>query len=113
MPATATPTALLLRTNPVPATPVSLARGGEIYRQHCQSCHGVGGAGDGPAAATMDPRPADFRVHMAAGHADGELFLWITDGMTGTTMPPFKAVLSEEDRWHAINYIRTFAVTDR
>lgn len=32
------------------------------------------GRGDGPLAASLRPRPADFRVHMAAGHTDGELF---------------------------------------
>ncbi|HEY8430441.1 MAG TPA: c-type cytochrome [Sandaracinaceae bacterium] len=26
----------------------------------CGVCHGTGGAGDGPAAATLDPRPANF-----------------------------------------------------
>ena len=80
---------------------------------HCQVCHGAIGAGDGPAAARLDPRPADLRVHMAAGHTDGELFVWITDGMPGTAMPRFKAVLSEENRWNAINSMRTFAPTDR
>ena len=26
----------------------------------CGPCHGTGGAGDGPAAAAMDPHPANF-----------------------------------------------------
>ncbi len=101
------------RTNPIQPISASVAAGEAIYRAHCQSCHGIVGAGDGPAAAALTPRPADLRIHMAAGHTDGQLFYWITEGFKGTAMPAFKNVLSEEERWHAINFIRTFAVTDR
>lgn len=112
-PATPPRRSLVFPSNPVSATSESIQKGEGIYRMHCQACHGAIGAGDGPAAARLDPRPADLRVHMAAGHTDGELFIWITDGMPGTAMPPFETVLSEEDRWNAINFIRTFAPTDR
>lgn len=37
----------------------------------CSTCHGPGGAGDGPVAATLNPKPRDF--------TKGE-FLWDTDG---------------------------------
>ncbi len=93
----------------VASTQASLARGEAIYRDECQICHGSRGRGDGPLAASLNPRPADFRVHMAAGHTDSDLFAWVSDGVLGTSMPPFKASLSVEDRWHVINFIRTFA----
>ena len=32
-----------------------------------------------------------------------------TGGVDGTAMPPFKDTLTEEERWHVINCIRTFA----
>jgi mono/diheme cytochrome c family protein len=92
---------------------VSLAAGERIYRTRCQVCHGVTGAGDGPAAAALNPPPADLRVHMAAGHTDGQLFDWLSNGFKGTAMPGFKDVLSEDDRWNTINFIRTFALTPR
>jgi copper transport protein len=95
--------------NPVPATPASLARGQEIYEQNCATCHGMQGRGDGPAGFTLRPRPADFRIHMAAGHTDAQLFDWVQDGVDGTAMPAFGGQLSEEEIWHVINYIRTFA----
>jgi copper transport protein len=101
------------RPNPFPATPASIAAGERVYRQHCQICHGVIGAGDGPGAFALRPRPADLRIHMAAGHTDGQLFFWITEGFAGTAMPAYKATLSEEERWHVVNFIRTFALTDR
>lgn len=99
--------------NPFPATESSLQAGEAVYRNQCVSCHGVTGRGDGPAAAVINPRPADFRVHMAAGHTDGELFHWLTNGVAGTAMPAFGGALSEEQRWHVINYIKTFAPQDR
>lgn len=100
--------------NPVPATGQSLARGQEVYETvGCASCHGLSGRGDGPEGRALRPRPADFRVHLAAGHTDRELFDWISNGITTTAMPPFKDSLSEEDRWNVINYIRTFAVAQR
>jgi mono/diheme cytochrome c family protein len=46
---------------------------------------------------------------MAAGHTDAQLFEWITNGVPGTAMPAFKEQIPSEDRWHLINYIRTFA----
>jgi putative copper export protein/mono/diheme cytochrome c family protein len=101
------------RPNPIAATPASIAAGEGVYRAHCQTCHGIAGAGDGPAAFTLRPRPADLRVHMAAGHTDGQLFFWITEGFAGTAMPAYKNALSEEERWHVVNFIRTFALTDR
>lgn len=95
--------------NPVPASPESISRGEQIYRTECQLCHGPRGRGDGPAGATLRPKPADFRIHLAEGHADGELFFWISEGIAETAMPGFKDRLSELDRWHVVNYIKLFA----
>ncbi|MCC7370029.1 MAG: copper resistance protein CopC [Chloroflexi bacterium] len=98
--------------NPFPPDTASIARGRELYEQQCASCHGLAGRGDGPLAASLRPRPADFRVHMAAGHTDGELFTWLSRGVPGTAMPAFEAQLAEQDRWHLVNFIRGFAPTN-
>lgn len=96
--------------NPIAPSSSSLARGEAVYQSSgCLECHGVAGRGDGPTGRTLNPRPADFRVHMAAGHTDGELFDWVSNGVPGTAMPPYRDALSEEDRWNVINYIRRFA----
>jgi mono/diheme cytochrome c family protein len=34
--------------------------GAELYARYCASCHGATGRGDGPAAASLAPRPADL-----------------------------------------------------
>ncbi len=90
--------------NPVPATPQSVRTGQRLYQQHCQVCHGPEGRGDGPAAATLRPRPADLR--RTARFPDSLLFLRITEGLPGTAMPAFRDTLTEEERWHVVNYLR-------
>ncbi|MFN8635641.1 MAG: copper resistance protein CopC [Chloroflexota bacterium] len=95
--------------NPFPPDTASIARGKEVYEQQCVTCHGPNGRGDGPLAASLRPRPADFRVHMAAGHTDGELYTWLSKGVPGTAMPAFEGQISDNDRWHVVNYIRGFA----
>ncbi len=35
-------------------------QGKEIYTNKCQMCHGADGKGDGPAAASFNPRPYDL-----------------------------------------------------
>ena len=97
--------------NPVPPDQRSLEAGRQTYMELCAVCHGDTGRGDGPAGLRLVPRPADFRVHMAAGHTDGELLYWVTYGMAGTAMPAFGDQLTERERWDVINFIRTFAQT--
>jgi len=99
--------------NPIPPSPDSLAIGRTIYAEHCAVCHGVNGRGDGPLARTMVPRPADFRVHLAEGHSDAQLFEWVSNGVPDTGMTGFADVLSDEERWHVINYILTFLPVER
>jgi copper transport protein len=97
--------------NPIPATADSIELGSLIYQQHCAACHGPTGAGNGPQAAALNPKPANLRVHLAPGlHSDAQIFAWLTNGLPNTAMPAFGDTLSEDQRWQVINYIRTFAI---
>jgi mono/diheme cytochrome c family protein len=61
-------------------------------------------------ALTLNPRPADLSVHTAPGvHTDAQLYGWITSGFPGSAMPAFAKILSDTQRWHLVNYIRTLA----
>jgi copper transport protein len=99
------------RENPVAASEGSTAAGRARYTQYCVSCHGVAGKGDGPVARTMNPPPADLTQHGLPGvHPDGQLFEWIANGYPGSQMPAFAEILSEEDHWHLVNYLRAMSL---
>ena len=51
--------------------------GQALYEQHCTTCHGAEGKGDGPAGIDVLPMPRDFSVGQFKFDADG-------DGRTGT-----------------------------
>lgn len=96
-----------------PDTPyhvTAIAAGGELYRDHCASCHGPLGAGDGPAGVALDPPPADLRTHHTALHTAGDLFWWITNGLR--QMPAFGDRLDVEQRWDVVNYLRALAAAE-
>jgi mono/diheme cytochrome c family protein len=99
------------------ATPEFLEAGKKIYNFRCAPCHGFNGAGDGPAAMTLDPRPRDFTRGLfkfkstLSGEvvSDEDLFRTISRGIPNTAMPSWKKLLSEEQRWQVIAYIKTFS----
>ncbi len=107
--AVASMSALLARLNPggqpILASPSSIAAGAELYQKQCAICHGVEGLGDGPQAASLEPPPANMRLHVPL-HPDRELYSYISQGFPGTAMPPFKDRLSSEEIWHLVNYLR-------
>jgi len=92
--------------NPVPGDATSVAYGKVIYIRECLTCHGAAGHGDGMVARALARRPADFSNGRLAQQTDGALFWKISVGHN--PMPAWRALLSETDRWHAVNYLRTF-----
>jgi DMSO reductase family type II enzyme heme b subunit len=89
--------------------------GKAVYALKCIGCHGDKGDGKGPAAELLMPKPRDFtsgiyKIRTTAGKmpSDQDLFGIITEGMPGTSMPPW-AVLPEKDRWNLVAYIKAFA----
>ncbi len=71
---------------------------------NCVPCHGASGKGDGPAAAALPTKPADWTSDRVQKETDGELFWKISNGRG--PMPPWKH-LPDKDRWEVVNYIRT------
>ncbi len=91
--------------NPLLSDAVSLAKGSEIYLAECESCHGRGGRGDGPEARDLEARVPDLTTSGAMEEPDGALFWKLTLGRK--PMPSYGKLLSNEDRWHVVNYLRT------
>ncbi len=94
--------------SPIPANENSIAAGKALYmgKGMCQNCHGSSGKGDGPAGVGFDPGPRDFTdAKWQEIRADGEIFWAISEG-TDYGMIPFGDILSEEEQWQLVNYIR-------
>lgn len=93
---------------PVRADAASLARGRELYENHCAACHGETGIGNGPAAASLLPPPADLTLH-ARWHSNEQLHWFITNGVAGTAMVGFADQLTSAERWDIINHLHVLA----
>jgi hypothetical protein len=78
-------------------------QGEQIYLKNCQSCHGLMGKDNW---AKLTPPPGDLSKDKAQKQTDGELFYRITAGKI--PMPEFRNILTEDDRWWVVAYMRTF-----
>jgi len=90
-----------------------MSTGRRLYERQCAVCHGLTGAGDGPAAYLLYPKPRDFTqnefrlVSTSSMEAtDEDLFLTITRGMPGSSMPSWET-LNPHERWALVSYIRS------
>lgn len=101
------PDAYKNKINPLKGDAESLATGKALYGQHCKSCHGTKGKGDGPKAAQLDTESGDFTLASFQGQSDGVIFYKTYEGRKD--MPTFKKKIPDaNDIWSIINYMRTF-----
>ena len=116
-----------------PAPPADMIEAGKrVYFTKCVWCHGVDGAGDGPGADRLWPRPRNFNQgtfkirHTASGElplfnvnerapdsGKNDLFDTVTHGLPGSAMPPWEGILSEEQRAQVLSFVTTQLVKDR
>ncbi len=96
--------------------PALLEHGREVYTQQCLGCHGVTGAGDGPAAEFLDPPPRDYRkgVFKFTSTPRGrkprheDLVRLLRHGAKGTSMPGFPW-MTPEDLQAVIAYVKSLS----
>ena len=82
--------------------------GEDLFKQHCRSCHGKDGYGDGSKAKELDTEMKDLTSEEVQGQTDGALYYKAIVGRD--EMPNFeKKIRDEEDRWMIINYMRSLA----
>ncbi len=92
-------------------------RGERAYKRACVACHGVAGDGEGPAARYLDPMPRNFTSgtykfrSTPSGElpTDDDLYRTITVGIPRTMMPAWEGLLTEQERWDVVAYIKTFS----
>jgi putative membrane protein len=79
----------------------ALARGEQVYRERCSSCHGLDGRGQGGRVA------ADFVTDASRLRKHDEALLdSIARGVPGSRMPGFDSVLRPDERRDVLAYIR-------
>lgn len=96
---------------------LSVEAGRRIYEEHCWYCHGEEGDGRGPIAEYLWPRPRDFQIASfklrttPSGElpTDEDLFRSVSLGLPGTGMPEWGSVLTTEERWQVIGYLKSFS----
>jgi mono/diheme cytochrome c family protein len=93
--------------NPIPYTTEAANEGGEHFRHHCQICHGLDGQATGvPFANRMAPPVADLSSKDVQDYTDGQLKWIIENGIGPSGMPGWKGILSDEEMWNMVHYIR-------
>jgi mono/diheme cytochrome c family protein len=83
------------------------------YEDFCAKCHGEDGKGNGPAAATLNPKPRDYTdCKTMAGKSDDELFKVISEGGEASgmspDMQPWGGTISDEEIHELVKYVRSF-----
>ena len=99
--------------NPVATSAESIEKGKALYLEktkgNCVFCHGETGSGNEANLPRLRRKPADLsnKERMTA-MTDGEVFWKISKGINGI-MPTGEKRMTEEERWHVVNYVRTLA----
>jgi mono/diheme cytochrome c family protein/uncharacterized membrane protein len=86
----------------------SLAHGRQLYEEHCVTCHGETGTGNGPAAPSLLPPPSDLTLHVR-WHAREQLDWFIANGVQGTAMVAFADELDAGQRLDLISHLHVLA----
>lgn len=115
--------------SPLPSADM-IEAGKRVYFTKCVWCHGVEGAGDGPAADRLWPRPRNFNQgtfkirHTASGElplfdatkpiaGQNDLFETVTHGLPGSAMPSWDGILTDEQRLQVLSFVTTQLVKER
>lgn len=78
-----------------------------IYTQNCAVCHGLEGYGNGPNALSIEKKPPNFSRPYYKQYSDEMWFYRTSEGVVGTRMPRWAEVLTEEQRWYVVAYLKT------
>jgi mono/diheme cytochrome c family protein len=99
-------------TNPFSPTAERIEKGKALYegKAFCLVCHGRDGKGLPADLELRGPLPRNFTdKEWQRARTDGELMWILRNGSPGTAMAPFiPLVLTEEEAWQVLLYVRSF-----
>lgn len=97
----------------VPFTASAVMQGRQLYQAHCLRCHGALGDGDGVEADKQAIWPPTLNRSILWRRFEGELFWSVRHGMTdrhgAATMPAADALMTDEQIWMVLGFIRAQA----
>jgi len=94
-------------TNPLQSNASGIADGKEAFSHYCAACHGLDGQNTGvPFAERMSPPVPSLASKEVQSYTDGQLKWVIDNGVWPSGMPGSKGILSEDEIWSIVLYIR-------
>jgi len=91
--------------NPTELTAANLTEGAKEYEEHCAFCHGGAKAKVSPMRDQFNP-PAPQLINRIPHDDDAWLF-WVTKhGVRMTGMPAWNGIMSDEEMWQVIAFIK-------
>jgi len=93
--------------NPLKADAGTIADGKEAFSHYCAACHGLDGQNTGvPFADRMSPPVPLLAGKDVQAYTDGQL-KWVIDyGIWPSGMPGSKGILSDDEIWSIVTYLR-------
>ena len=93
--------------NPVKDSPAAISDGKEAFSHYCAACHGLDGQNTGvPFADRMAPPVPSLAGKDVQAYTDGQLKWVIDNGIWPSGMPGSKGILSDDEIWSIVIYIR-------
>jgi mono/diheme cytochrome c family protein len=93
--------------NPLKATQENITAGREAFSHYCVACHGMDGQNTGvPFADSMSPPVPLLNSPEIQSYTDGQLKWVIDNGIQPSGMPGSKGILSDEEIWSTVLFIR-------
>jgi mono/diheme cytochrome c family protein len=93
--------------NPLSPSESNIAAGREAFTHYCIACHGLDGQNTGvPFADHMSPPVPSLASQDVQSYTDGQLKWVIDNGIAPSGMPGSKGILSDDEIWSTIIFIR-------
>lgn len=93
--------------NPLPGSADTVREGQIAFSHYCFTCHGLDGQNTGvPFADKMSPPVPPLNSPNVQKYSDGQLKSIIANGLFPSGMPASKDILSDEEMWSIVAYLR-------
>ena len=93
--------------NPLAPTPEIIKKGFETYQRSCSLCHSADGHAHNQLGEAMYPPAMDLTSPHVQHWTEAELFWIIQNGVSLTGMPSWKSILTPEQTWELVHYIKS------